>query len=391
MNIDQLIRKWNDEFDSEAFEEIYRSTYPIVHRMSLSVAREPERAHDIAQATLLLLYQKRVKLKDEAMLMGWLWNTSRFIAKRMNRDDARRNRQELAALTPPAESEQEWMVLSALDKLREKDRQVLLLRYLQGLSVEEVSTICGIKLSATQMRISRALEELRKRSGITTAALLAIILSQTRAHAVSVPSWTLIRPGALAVAKSMGLWAAPTVILKVLLVRMVMGASAAAIIGGTGYVVWLRLHEPQIDAEKMRLFASKISGRYRGIIHWLGPGARELVTQDLVSVVRRASDPDRVEIREQQGTDKVNTHWFRFERGTNRVYTNGGIMTGQLTETGVNLTGRIQTDLDLNGMPTGPIRDATYVMRWTDTTLNIEVRAADESGSYNLLELTRVE
>ncbi|HEV2949527.1 MAG TPA: sigma-70 family RNA polymerase sigma factor, partial [Gemmataceae bacterium] len=52
-------------------------------------------------------------------------------------------------------------VRGALDKLSERDREVLVLRYLEGLSTRETAAVLGIREGAAKVRHLRALERLR--------------------------------------------------------------------------------------------------------------------------------------------------------------------------------------------------------------------------------------
>lgn len=56
-------------------------------------------------------------------------------------------------------------VREALDRLRERDRQLLVMRYLEGLSTREIAATLGISEAATKMRHVRALDALRRHLG----------------------------------------------------------------------------------------------------------------------------------------------------------------------------------------------------------------------------------
>jgi RNA polymerase sigma-70 factor, ECF subfamily len=57
--------------------------------------------------------------------------------------------------------ERRRLVHAALDRLAPTDRQVLVMRYLEGLSFPEIAAILGIAEGATKMRHLRALERIR--------------------------------------------------------------------------------------------------------------------------------------------------------------------------------------------------------------------------------------
>ena len=60
-----------------------------------------------------------------------------------------------------ARQEQHGRVRAALDRLPERDREVLVLRYLEQLSTAEVAAVLGISTGAVKVRHLRALERIR--------------------------------------------------------------------------------------------------------------------------------------------------------------------------------------------------------------------------------------
>jgi len=51
---------------------------------------------------------------------------------------------------------------TALAKLTEKDREIVVLRFVSGLKLDEIAEVLEIGLSATKMRLQRAMEELKQ-------------------------------------------------------------------------------------------------------------------------------------------------------------------------------------------------------------------------------------
>jgi RNA polymerase sigma-70 factor (ECF subfamily) len=59
------------------------------------------------------------------------------------------------------QAELQARVRTALERLSETDREVLVLRFMEQLSVEEIGDVLGMGESAVKMRNLRALERLR--------------------------------------------------------------------------------------------------------------------------------------------------------------------------------------------------------------------------------------
>jgi RNA polymerase sigma-70 factor (ECF subfamily) len=76
----------------------------------------------------------------------------------------------LARAASPSEAlgraELKQRVGAALDRLPERDREVLVLRHLEELSAQEVGAVLGLSEAAVKMRALRALRRLRSLMGI---------------------------------------------------------------------------------------------------------------------------------------------------------------------------------------------------------------------------------
>ncbi len=49
-----------------------------------------------------------------------------------------------------------------MSRLDEKKREIIILKFVTGLQIEEISTILSLNLSATKMRLYRARDELKE-------------------------------------------------------------------------------------------------------------------------------------------------------------------------------------------------------------------------------------
>lgn len=118
-------------------------------------------ARDALQETLLAAWRSRAKLRDPSSFRAWVFG----IAANKSRD-ALRNRSRQGRVSPlgaaePREGDAAGL-LDALDELPRRDREVLLLRYLVGLSERETAQALGVRLGTVKSRTARASQRLRE-------------------------------------------------------------------------------------------------------------------------------------------------------------------------------------------------------------------------------------
>lgn len=144
-----------------AFEKLVLLRGPYLHRFLHARLRNEPDALDALQETLTAAWQGLPRLSSTAKFWPWLCG----IAANKAADVARRR--------PPASSdaldvamgglENELLGLrDALDALPETFRQVVLLRYVLGLSEDEVAVALGIRVGTVKSRSARAKSALAK-------------------------------------------------------------------------------------------------------------------------------------------------------------------------------------------------------------------------------------
>lgn len=166
----QLLRAYIQTGSETAFASLVRRYVDQVYAMALRQTRDPHLAQDATQAVFLILVRKARSLPAGTILPGWFFTTTRFVTQTMLRTERRRLQREMTAMQeftdtshPP---ETTWEELSphidhALASLKEKDRDIVLLRFFQRKTVRDVGQTMGMSEDAVQKRTSRAVEKLR--------------------------------------------------------------------------------------------------------------------------------------------------------------------------------------------------------------------------------------
>lgn len=172
MNDLELLRSYRETGSEAAFRELVSRHLGMVHSVALRRVRNPDWADEVAHAVFIALARKAGAISDRTLLAGWLYRAARFAAGKLLRDEERRARHEKEAAMahlndratePDAISWAELspLVFEMLDTLSRKDREVILMRFIENRSFAEVAVAMGTSEAAAKMRTGRALEKLR--------------------------------------------------------------------------------------------------------------------------------------------------------------------------------------------------------------------------------------
>jgi len=126
-----------------------------------------EQAEDVLQETWCDVVRSIASLKDAAAFPAWIYRISRDRAWRLLRKERPESPLDEANI-PAAAPEPEFTaddaaaVHAALAELPEEQREVLVLRFVEGLSYEEIAAICAAPLGTVRSRLFYGKEALRK-------------------------------------------------------------------------------------------------------------------------------------------------------------------------------------------------------------------------------------
>ena len=193
-----LLHRYLTESSDRAFRDLVERHAGLVYQTALRRAGgDHALARDAAQVVFTDLAQKGGSLPRDTVLAGWLHRHTGFVTSKLIRGEQRRRQREHRAametsLSKP-DDESLWRRMApvldeALGRLSAADRDALVLRYLEGRDLREVGGLTGLSENSARMRVSRALEKLRRvlqRQGITstTLALGTALGLASQAHA----------------------------------------------------------------------------------------------------------------------------------------------------------------------------------------------------------------
>ena len=213
----QLLQDYVDEGSELAFRELVDRHFNSVYSAALRRTNgRTDLAADVSQQVFVSLSRHAQRLRDHPALVAWLHTAARNAALNlMTSEKRRRDREGFASegLEPGANSP-DWNRLrpcldAALDHLPERERTVIILRFLEQRPYGEIASALRLTENAARMRTERALEKLRlslRRAGITsTASALAWVLTQHTATAAPAGLVASVTAAALSVPPAQGL------------------------------------------------------------------------------------------------------------------------------------------------------------------------------------------
>ncbi|MBZ5606101.1 MAG: sigma-70 family RNA polymerase sigma factor [Acidobacteriia bacterium] len=160
--------------EADAFRVLFEAYQDKVYSIALRYSGDRTTALDIAQDVFLKLLSSMQDFRGEAGFESWLY---RLVVNRCL-DYHRRSRRirvmvedALSAFTAPREtalhdllrSEVEEQVQRSIDRLAPEQRIVVVLRYTEGMSYDQIAEILGCSMGTVASRLNRAHKALEKR------------------------------------------------------------------------------------------------------------------------------------------------------------------------------------------------------------------------------------
>ena len=171
-NSDAVLTDYLRRGDVAAWQEVARAHYASVYRLALRMLDNAADAADATQETYCRAFESRASLRNGRPLRPWLLR----IATNLSIDLLRRR--DVRSSHPPArpelsddthdgahrliQAEETDRVHEAVGHIPADYRAVLVLRFQQGLTCEQIAQTLDISLSAVWTRLSRAKAMVRK-------------------------------------------------------------------------------------------------------------------------------------------------------------------------------------------------------------------------------------
>jgi RNA polymerase sigma-70 factor (ECF subfamily) len=166
--------------DVSAFEAVFQDYRKMVFKTAYLMTGSQEEAEDVLQEVFVSVWRSRKTFNPKkGKLTTWIYRIT------VNQCLSRRRRRKLALLSleeknidlpdiKPSEQPEEVLVtrleyerlVKAMNALDGRHRSVLVLRYFNELSYDEIAQVIGVPLGTVKSRINQALKSLRARMSI---------------------------------------------------------------------------------------------------------------------------------------------------------------------------------------------------------------------------------
>jgi len=155
----------------DAFRELVRRYETLVFGTCMKMLGSPEDAEEVCQDAFLQVFYKMKQFEGRAAFKTWLYRIVFNLCLNRRKSVATRRQRETQAgemILRDTESHELFetplddRVQETLGRLREEEKEVIMRRFIFDQSLNEMADGLQLKLSATKMRLYRAMEEFKR-------------------------------------------------------------------------------------------------------------------------------------------------------------------------------------------------------------------------------------
>lgn len=155
----------------EEFERLFREYSDVVYRLCLYKTSKEDVAHDLTQETFLRLWKSMSSNRDIAKLKQYIYQIARNLIIDHYKSDQTISLDELreGGFDPKTEESSpetisEVVILKeAIESLDQEFRDVVYMRFVEGMKVKEIAKILDISENLVSVRINRGKKKLEEK------------------------------------------------------------------------------------------------------------------------------------------------------------------------------------------------------------------------------------
>lgn len=171
--------------DLTAYRELLRRYEGLVYNTCMKFIGSKQDAEEVAQDALIQVFHKIHQFEGRSAFKTWLYKIvhnycRNRVSKIIRKREGKESYEKYSAENKPdveetkTESPVSERVQDTMSKMKDKEREILVMKFTTGMTIQEISEAMDIGLSAAKMRLYRALDsfkELYKKIENTTPLL----------------------------------------------------------------------------------------------------------------------------------------------------------------------------------------------------------------------------
>ncbi len=191
---EELVELCKEQLPHElsAYRVLVRRHEGLVYNLCMKFLGSPEDAEEVAQDSLLQVFHKLHQFEGRSAFKTWLYKIvhnycrnriSKIIRKREVQEayeDHAKEELPKSNFEDDRAADKKAHIHEALNQLKPKEREIIVYKYVSGMTLQEISDVTDIGVSAAKMRYYRALESFKEAYERTANEPLPVITgSQT--------------------------------------------------------------------------------------------------------------------------------------------------------------------------------------------------------------------
>ena len=151
--------------DDNAFYELISQNKEMLYKTAFTYVKNKEDALDVFHETVYKAYISIDKLKEPEFFNTWLVriliNCSLDLLKKNKKNQLAYEEEIKYTKESNADMESEIDLHNAIDKLEDKYKTIVILKYFQGMTLKEISEVLECPLSTVKTNLYKALKQLK--------------------------------------------------------------------------------------------------------------------------------------------------------------------------------------------------------------------------------------
>ena len=142
--------------NGDHIKEVFHLYSSMLYKISSLMLGNISDANDAVQETFLKYMLSNKKFSNDEHEKAWLIRVNINICKNMLRFHRLHPTVEFDVLNLAYQDEKDYELMASLFRLGKKEKEVLILRYIEGYANKEIATILGVSENAVKKRLERA-------------------------------------------------------------------------------------------------------------------------------------------------------------------------------------------------------------------------------------------